>query len=32
MDTTKAKNELGWAPRYTALEALRDTLSRQSHA
>src|SRR6185437_5623350 len=26
MDTTKAKNELGWTPRYTALEALRDTL------
>ena len=25
MDTTKAKNELGWTPRYTALEALRDT-------
>jgi nucleoside-diphosphate-sugar epimerase len=27
MDTTKAKNELGWTPRFTALEALRDTLS-----
>jgi nucleoside-diphosphate-sugar epimerase len=26
MDTTKAKRELGWQPRYTALEALRDTL------
>ncbi len=26
MDTTKAKRELGWHPRYTALEALRDTL------
>jgi nucleoside-diphosphate-sugar epimerase len=26
MDTTRAKNELGWAPRYTALESLRDTL------
>jgi nucleoside-diphosphate-sugar epimerase len=26
MDTTKAKRELGFAPRYTALEALRDTL------
>ena len=26
MDTTRAKNELGWAPRHTALEALRDTL------
>jgi nucleoside-diphosphate-sugar epimerase len=28
MDTTRAKRELGWAPRYTALEALRDTLQR----
>ena len=26
MDTTRAKQELGWAPRITALEALRDTL------
>ena len=26
MDTTRAKRELGWVPRYTALEALRDTL------
>ena len=26
MDTTRAKKELGWAPRFTALEALRDTL------
>jgi nucleoside-diphosphate-sugar epimerase len=26
MDTAKAKRELGWRPRYTALEALRDTL------
>jgi nucleoside-diphosphate-sugar epimerase len=26
MDTTKAVRELGWQPRYTALEALRDTL------
>jgi nucleoside-diphosphate-sugar epimerase len=26
MDTTKAKSELGWQPRYTALEALRATL------
>jgi nucleoside-diphosphate-sugar epimerase len=28
MDTSKAKTELGWSPRYTALEALRDTLRR----
>ncbi len=28
MDTTKAKQQLGWAPRYTGLEALRDTLAR----
>jgi nucleoside-diphosphate-sugar epimerase len=26
MDTAKAKRELGWRPRYTGLEALRDTL------
>ena len=26
MDTTKAKRELGWHPRYTSAEALRDTL------
>jgi nucleoside-diphosphate-sugar epimerase len=26
MDTTRAKRELCWAPRFTALEALRDTL------
>ncbi len=26
MDITRAKTELGWTPRYTALEALRDTL------
>ena len=26
MDTTKAKEELGWAPQFTALETLRDTL------
>jgi nucleoside-diphosphate-sugar epimerase len=26
MDTTKARTELGWTPRYTGLEALRDTL------
>ena len=28
MDTAKARQELGWRPRYTAIEALRDTLSR----
>jgi nucleoside-diphosphate-sugar epimerase len=28
MDTTKAKRELGWQPRYDALGALRDTLPR----
>jgi nucleoside-diphosphate-sugar epimerase len=26
MDTTKAREALGWSPRYTAREALRDTL------
>ncbi len=26
MDTTRAKKELGWAPRFSALETLRDTL------
>jgi nucleoside-diphosphate-sugar epimerase len=26
MDTTRAKVELGWAPKYTGIEALRDTL------
>jgi nucleoside-diphosphate-sugar epimerase len=26
MDTSKAKEQLGWRPRYTAIEALRDTL------
>jgi nucleoside-diphosphate-sugar epimerase len=26
MDTGRAKRELGWAPRFTALETLRDTL------
>jgi nucleoside-diphosphate-sugar epimerase len=31
MDTTKAKRELGWRPRYTGLEALRDT-RRSAHA
>jgi nucleoside-diphosphate-sugar epimerase len=28
MDTTRAKTELGWIPRYTALETLRDTVGR----
>ena len=28
MDTTRAKEELGWTPRYTGLEALQDTLNR----
>jgi nucleoside-diphosphate-sugar epimerase len=28
MDTTKARRELGWTPRYSALEALQDTISR----
>jgi nucleoside-diphosphate-sugar epimerase len=27
MDTTRAKVELGWVPRFTALETLRDTLA-----
>jgi len=26
MDTTRARTELGWKPRWSALEALRDTL------
>jgi nucleoside-diphosphate-sugar epimerase len=26
MDTTRAKEELGWIPKFTALETLRDTL------
>ena len=30
MDTSKDKRELGWKPRYTALEALRDTLPSRS--
>ncbi len=29
MDTTRAKQQLSWAPRFTALEALRDTLRRR---
>ena len=28
VDTTRAKEELGWSPRFTALEALRDTVRR----
>ena len=28
VDTTRAKEELGWVPRFTALEALRDTVRR----
>src|SRR3954470_10676085 len=28
MDASKAKRELGWTPRYTSLQALRDTLGR----
>ncbi len=28
MDTSKAKQELGWRPRYTGVEALRETLRR----
>jgi nucleoside-diphosphate-sugar epimerase len=27
MDTSKAKRELGWAPRHGALDALRATLA-----
>jgi nucleoside-diphosphate-sugar epimerase len=30
MDTTRAKQDLGWAPRFTAIEALRDTLRGRS--
>ena len=29
MDASKAKQELGWRPRYSSLEALRDTLNRR---
>jgi nucleoside-diphosphate-sugar epimerase len=29
MDTTKARTELGWTPRFSGLEALRDTLRRE---
>jgi nucleoside-diphosphate-sugar epimerase len=30
MDTTKAREKLGWRPRYSGLEALRDTLREDS--
>src|SRR5829696_516590 len=30
VDSTKAKEQLGWSPRYTALAALRDTIDRDS--
>ncbi len=30
MDAGKAKKELGWRPRYSSLEALRDTIARSS--
>ena len=29
MDTTQAKQKLGWKPQFTALETLRDTLRRE---
>jgi nucleoside-diphosphate-sugar epimerase len=29
MDTSRAREQLGWHPRYTGLEALRDTLRRE---
>jgi nucleoside-diphosphate-sugar epimerase len=29
MDTTRARTELGWAPRFSAIETLRDTLRRR---
>lgn len=32
MDTGKAKRELGWRPKYTGLEALRDTIRRPDQA
>jgi nucleoside-diphosphate-sugar epimerase len=28
MDTTKAQRELGWKPRYTSIQAVRDTIQR----
>ena len=30
MDTTKARRELGWRPRWTGLEALRETLAARA--
>ena len=30
VDTTRAREELGWTPRFTALEALRDTVRRDA--
>jgi nucleoside-diphosphate-sugar epimerase len=30
MDTTKARKVLGWTPQFTARQALRDTLGRES--
>src|SRR4051794_28418588 len=30
MDVSKAQRELGWKPRYSTLEALRDTLGREA--
>jgi len=32
MDTTRAREQLGWEPRYTGLEALRDTLQERPEA
>ena len=32
MNTSRARDQLGWTPRFTALEALRDTLRRQPGA
>jgi hypothetical protein len=32
MDTTKAKRELGWSPRYSGLEALRATWRGRAEA
>jgi nucleoside-diphosphate-sugar epimerase len=30
MDTAKARAQLGWTPRYTGLQALRDALGREA--